>query len=133
MSARATACSNWSSEARSWPIDWEPASLSRPRSLCTGRGHARTRGAAPGRPCQDDAHRRADWPDDLCEIVYFDHFGNTMTGVRAAMLPSDGRLAVAGRVLERANTSLRSLFTGIVSSAVCTCRCLQPNPRQLQL
>jgi S-adenosylmethionine hydrolase len=36
--------------------------------------------------------------------VYVDHFGNAMTGVRAAMLPSDARLAVTGRVLERAKT-----------------------------
>jgi hypothetical protein len=43
---------------------------------------------------------RADWPDDLREIVYVDHFGNAMTG--AAMLPPNARLAVAGRVLERA-------------------------------
>ena len=63
------------------------------------------RGEPPlDRPCQDDAHRRADWPDDLCEIVYVDHSGNAMTGVRAIMLPTDARLAVAGRVLERART-----------------------------
>ena len=41
---------------------------------------------------------------DLCEIVYVDHFGNAMTGLQAAMLPSDGRLVAAGRVLERAST-----------------------------
>jgi hypothetical protein len=31
----------------------------------------------------DVADRRTDWPDDLCEIVYVDHFGNAMTGLRA--------------------------------------------------
>ena len=41
---------------------------------------------------------------DLCEIVYVDHFGNAMTGLQAAMLPSDGGLVAAGRVLERAST-----------------------------
>jgi S-adenosylmethionine hydrolase len=45
-----------------------------------------------------------DWPDDLCEIAYVDQFGNAMTSVRAAMLPSEARLAAAGRVLERART-----------------------------
>jgi hypothetical protein len=51
----------------------------------------------PGQPREDGADRRADWPDDLCEIVYVDHFGNAMTGLRAAMLPPHTRLATAGR------------------------------------
>ena len=58
----------------------------------------------PGRPRHDGGDRRADWPDDLCEIVYVDQFGNAMTGLRAAMLPPNARLTVAGRVLERART-----------------------------
>jgi hypothetical protein len=45
--------------------------------------------------------RRGDWPDDLCEIVYVDHYGNAMTGLRAAMLPPGARLTAAGRVLDR--------------------------------
>jgi hypothetical protein len=48
--------------------------------------------------------RRPDWPDDLAEIVYVDHFGNAMTGLRAATLPEGAQLAVAGQVLERAKT-----------------------------
>lgn len=39
----------------------------------------------PGRPREGDADRRADWPGDLSEIVYVDHFGNAMTGLRAAV------------------------------------------------
>jgi len=53
---------------------------------------------------KDVADRRTDWPDDLCEIVYVDHFGNAMTGLRAAILPHKSRLAIVGRVLERAVT-----------------------------
>ena len=41
-----------------------------------------------------------DWPDDLREIVYIDHYGNAMSG----LLPRDARLVVAGRLLERAGT-----------------------------
>ena len=53
----------------------------------------------------DQAHpRRSLTQDDLCEIVYVDHFGNAMTGLRAAMLPPDARLAAAGQVLERERT-----------------------------
>jgi S-adenosylmethionine hydrolase len=58
----------------------------------------------PGRPRKDDADRRRDWPDDLAEIVYVDHFGNAMTGLRAAALAPNAKLAAAGRVLERART-----------------------------
>ncbi|MGH6960670.1 MAG: SAM hydroxide adenosyltransferase, partial [Dongiaceae bacterium] len=45
-----------------------------------------------------------EWPDDLAEIVYIDHYGNAMTGLRAAALGDDASLAVAGRPLERART-----------------------------
>ena len=58
----------------------------------------------PGRPRNDETDRRPDWPDDLAEIVYVDHYGNAMTGLRAAMLPPEATLAAAGRVLERAAT-----------------------------
>jgi S-adenosyl-L-methionine hydrolase (adenosine-forming) len=58
----------------------------------------------PGRPRNDDSDRRPDWPDDLAEIVYVDHYGNAMTGLRAAVLAPETRLAAAGRVLERATT-----------------------------
>jgi S-adenosylmethionine hydrolase len=95
-------------ETHSWHIDWKPERLSASfhgRDLFAPVAARLARGEPlPGRPCRDDAHRRADWPDDLCEIVYVDHFGNAMTGVRAAMLPSDARLAAAGWVLERART-----------------------------
>ena len=47
----------------------------------------------PGRPRNDGADRQTDWPDDLCEVVYVDHFDNAMTGLRAAMLPPGARLA----------------------------------------
>ena len=58
----------------------------------------------PGRPRTDEAHRRTDWPNDLSEIAYIDHYGNAMSGVRALMLPRDARLVAAGRVLQRAGT-----------------------------
>jgi S-adenosyl-L-methionine hydrolase (adenosine-forming) len=94
--------------ARSWHIDWKPEHLSSSfhgRDLFAPVAAMLARGEPPpGRPCQDGAHRRSDWPDDLCEIVYVDHFGNAMIGVRVAMLPSNARLGEAGRVLERART-----------------------------
>ena len=61
-------------------------------------------GPPPGRPREDDMHRRTDWPDDLCEVVYIDHFGNAMTGLRAVMLPHDARLVAIGRAMQHART-----------------------------
>ena len=93
---------------RTWRIDWKPESLSAsfhgrdlfaPVAAMLGRGER-----PPGRQLEDAAHRAPDWPDDLFEIVYIDHFGNAMTGVRAAILSSDAKLAAADRVFERART-----------------------------
>jgi len=93
---------------RSWDIDWKPKHLSASfhgRDLFAPVAGMLARGEPPpGRSRMDGADRRADWPDDLCEIVYVDHYGNAMTGLRAATLPPGGRLAVAGRVWDRART-----------------------------
>lgn len=95
-------------ETCSWDIEWKPEHLSAsfhgrdifaPVAAMLARGDS-----PPGRRRNDGAVRRADWPDDLSEIVYVDHFGNAMTGVRAAVLPPSARLMAAGRVLERART-----------------------------
>jgi len=96
------------SETLSFEIDWRPERLSASfhgRDLFAPVAAMLARGEQPpGRPCDDGADRRADWPDDLSEIVYVDHFGNAMTGLMAAMLPPEARLSAAGRVLERART-----------------------------
>jgi S-adenosylmethionine hydrolase len=94
--------------ARRWDIEFKPERLSASfhgRDLFAPVAAMLARGdKPPGRPRDDDADRRADWPDDLGEIVYVDHFGNAMTGLRAAVLSPDAKLVAAGRVLERATT-----------------------------
>jgi S-adenosylmethionine hydrolase len=95
-------------EALSWDIDWKPERLSASfhgRDLFAPVAAMLARGdPPPGRIRTDGADRRTDWPDDLGEIVYIDHFGNALTGLRAATLASNTRLATANRVLERART-----------------------------
>jgi S-adenosyl-L-methionine hydrolase (adenosine-forming) len=72
------------------------------------------RGEAPPGAPRKHVERRADWPDDLAEIVYINHFGNAMTGLRASTLAAQVKLAVAGRALERATTfSCRPPGTGL--------------------
>jgi S-adenosylmethionine hydrolase len=94
-------------KTRSWEIDWKPEQLSASfhgRDLFAPVAAMLARGEpVPGKPC-DEFVRRPDWPDDLAEIVYLDHYGNAMTGLRAAMLPPDAKLVAAGRMLERART-----------------------------
>jgi S-adenosyl-L-methionine hydrolase (adenosine-forming) len=73
-------------KTRSWDIDWKPERLSASfhgRDLFAPVAAMLARGEPPpGWPREDNADRRADWPDDLSEIVYVDHFGNAMTGLR---------------------------------------------------
>lgn len=45
-----------------------------------------------------------DWPDDLNEIVYIDHFGNAMTGIRGERLPNRAIVSVHGSSLPHADT-----------------------------
>jgi S-adenosylmethionine hydrolase len=94
--------------ARSFEITWRPERLSASfhgRDLFAPVAAMIARGDVPrNRPLGDDADRRPDWPDDLAEIVYVDHFGNAMTGLRASTLPPEAKLSAAGRVVERART-----------------------------
>lgn len=95
-------------ETFSWDIAWKPERLSTSfhgRDLFAPVAAMLARGEPPpGRPRLDEADRRRDWPEDLAEIVYIDHFGNAMTGLRAARLPAGARLAAADRLLEGATT-----------------------------
>jgi len=95
-------------ETRSWDIDWRPERLSASfhgRDLFAPVAAMLARGEPPpGKIRQNNTERRTEWPDDLSEIVYVDHFGNAMTGLRAATLPSDARLAAAGHLMEPATT-----------------------------
>jgi S-adenosyl-L-methionine hydrolase (adenosine-forming) len=93
--------------ARSFDIDWRPQQLSASfhgRDLFAPVAAMLARGEPPPGQPREHADRRSDWPDDLAEVVYIDHFGNAMSGLRASMLPPDARLIAAGRVLERART-----------------------------
>ena len=93
--------------ARSFDIDWRPQQLSASfhgRDLFAPVAAMLARGEPPPGQPRKHADRRFDWPDDLAEVVYIDHFGNAITGLRASMLPPGARLAAAGRVLEPART-----------------------------
>lgn len=99
--------------ARRWPaascraVTWRPETLSdsfHGRDLYAPVAARLATGTAlPSRP-----HRlypeAASWPDDLPAVIYVDHYGNAMTGLRAGMLAPGRRLGVAGRELPYART-----------------------------
>lgn len=89
-------------------IGWRPPALSHSfhgRDLfapIAARIAARTLWPGMLRPVEPT--RMPEWPDDLAEIIYIDHYGNAMTGIRADRLPATARLVVAGKVLPHART-----------------------------
>jgi S-adenosylmethionine hydrolase len=93
---------------RSWEISARPEAISASfhgRDLFAPVAGLLARGDQPdGRLRPAVLSRRPDWPDDLPEIVYIDRFGNAITGLRAALIPDEARLAAAGRVLARRRT-----------------------------
>jgi len=95
------------SVARCWEITWRPEILSHSfhgRDLFAPVAARLARGEPPAGELRAHAGRRPDWPDDLAEIVYVDHYGNALTGLRAALLPASARLVAAGKSLSRART-----------------------------
>lgn len=44
-----------------------------------------------------------EWPDDLARIVYIDHYGNAMTGIRASSM-GNANLRAQGQTLQRMQT-----------------------------
>jgi S-adenosyl-L-methionine hydrolase (adenosine-forming) len=94
--------------SQTWEISWRPDNMSASfhgRDLFAPVAGRLARGELPaGSPRTAEIGRRIDWPDDLPEIVYIDRYGNALTGLRAACLPSDVRLKVSERALRRART-----------------------------
>ncbi len=98
-------------DARVWEITWRPERLSASfhgRDLFAPVAARLARGEAPpGEERPPGARQRGagvDWPDDLARIVYLDHFGNAVTGLRAGARNPDAVIAVADRRLRRAQT-----------------------------
>ncbi|MEW6646351.1 MAG: SAM-dependent chlorinase/fluorinase [Pseudomonadota bacterium] len=90
---------------RCWEITWRPAHLSASfhgRDLFAPVAARLARGERP--PGMSVECSSNDWPDDLAEVIYIDHFGNAMTGLRAATVAPGAVLSVAGRQLHHAVT-----------------------------
>jgi S-adenosylmethionine hydrolase len=67
--------------------------------------HAALLAAGSASPGAIQAQRGLDvelGPDDLREIIYIDHYGNAITGIRASRLAALQRLTIKGQALKRA-------------------------------
>ena len=92
--------------ARAWRVTWRPQSLSASfhgRDLFAPVAAGLACGDPPARrECTGALLERADWPDDLAAVIYLDHFGNAMTGLRAAGVAHDTAIVIAGTHLPHA-------------------------------
>ena len=94
-----------SSRVQCWSLDWRPETLS---ASFHGRDlYAPTAAMIRKNDILGDEipwEDRHGWPDDLSEIIYVDHFGNCMTGIRAEMLDTTKVIRVNGAAIAFANT-----------------------------
>ena len=95
--------------ARLWEITWRPTTLSASfhgRDLFAPVAARLASGesiADLAQPAADESTDRG-WPDDVAEIVYIDHYGNAMTGLRGASVPPTAHLVAGGHRLSSAAT-----------------------------
>lgn len=61
-------------------------------------------GLPPDGECVEPSALGAEGPDDLFRIVYVDHYGNLMTGIRASALGVGDQLALSGHTFVHART-----------------------------
>lgn len=89
-------------------VEWRPPQLSDSfhgrdlfapiaARICSGEWHET-------RSLPADRLVGAEWPADLPELIYIDHFGNAFTGLRASLVDRDSRLLVAGHHVGYART-----------------------------
>ncbi len=94
--------------AEAWEIGWRPERLSSSfhgRDLFAPIAADLARGHWPEAMYPlDSAALRRDWPIDLPEVVYIDHFGNALTGLRASGVAKDQVLKINGTSMRYART-----------------------------
>lgn len=88
-----------------WTIEWRPTRLSASfhgRDLFAPTAARLARGDWPACSPAILGPPPGDWPDDLGIVVYVDHYGNAMTGLRAAAIDRRATVAAAGRRMRHA-------------------------------
>ncbi len=87
-------------DVRTWRIVWQPEKLSASfhgRDLFAPVAAWISGGVFPAEKLEPTQGLRLRFDlEDLAEIIYIDHYGNAMTGLRACHVPRDSRLGVGG-------------------------------------
>jgi S-adenosylmethionine hydrolase len=94
-------------ELECYEIRWRPAPLSASfhgRDLFAPVATQLVHGLMPDCTPAALTPPRPDWPEDLPQVLYIDHFGNAITGLRAERLGRDVRLHIGGADLAYART-----------------------------
>jgi len=95
-------------EVKWWEITWRPERLSASfhgRDLFAPVAAMLANGEAPpGQLLDISPERLRQWPSDLGKIIYIDHFGNAMTGIRATHLDTNQIIAAGEQQLYWART-----------------------------
>lgn len=96
-----------SQSVKFWEINWQPTSLSSSfhgRDLFAPVAARLSRGEMPpGNLLDKESVILADWPEELAQCIYIDHFGNVITGLRANSI-GNTRVITNGHTLSRATT-----------------------------
>ncbi|MCF6355024.1 MAG: SAM-dependent chlorinase/fluorinase [Candidatus Polarisedimenticolaceae bacterium] len=97
-----------SSGCKAWKIDWTPAQCS---STFHGRDifapiAARLANRKPFRrvPISLGSMVGLDWPENLYECIYIDHYGNIYTGIKSCKIGGDAVIIVGAHTICRAST-----------------------------
>jgi len=99
---------NRSQSVKIWEITWKPTHLSAsfhgrdlfaPVAARLAQNHAPSGELLENKICIED-----DWPQDLAECIYIDHFGNVITGLRSSNLPANTRIEVNKQILAKRTT-----------------------------
>ena len=88
-------------------ITWKPERMSRSfhgRDLFAPVGARLARGRSVATEPSELTPPDADWPDELPEVLYIDHFGNAITGIRASNLADDTVIMAGDRELRKKET-----------------------------
>ena len=105
-------------QVRGWEITWQPSTMSAsfhgrdlfaPVAARLARGDEIAGLARETRPI-----RFAEWPDDLAEVIYVDHFGNALTGLSAGAVPTGTALMAGNQPIPHSRT-----FSAMPSGAAC--------------
>ncbi len=93
-------------KARTWRVVWRPQALSASfhgRDLFAPVAAWLAAGNLDGDKIEEIAGLKAQLgADDLAEVIYIDHYGNALTGLRSASVSHSARIEAGGRLLPNA-------------------------------